>query len=174
NIEKHILFIQHGVLLGADVIIFPELSLTGYEPTLAKTLATSPDDARLEDFQKISNANLITIGVGIPTAHPKGTRISMIVFQPLQSRQVYSKKYLHADEETFFIKSEKELACKGNLNTIALAICYEISVPEHAEDAYARGAEIYLASVAKFNTGVQNALERLAEIAKKYSMTVLM
>jgi len=36
NIEKHILFVQHGISLGADVIIFPELSLTGYEPTLAK------------------------------------------------------------------------------------------------------------------------------------------
>src|SRR5690606_38466551 len=128
-----------------------------------KHLATSRDDARLEEFQKISNANLITIGVGIPTAHPKGTRISMIVFRPDQPRQVYSKRYLHPDEEPFFIKGEEEFGWKGNLNNIALAICYEISVPEHAEDAYARGAEIYLASVAKFDTGVQKALERLTE-----------
>jgi predicted amidohydrolase len=173
NIEKHLQFIHHGVAQGADVIVFPELSLTGYEPALAKALATSPFDARLDRFQTISNTNAITIGVGLPTSHHEGVRISMIVFRPGQPRQVYSKKYLHPDEEPFFVKREVS-GWKGNLNTIALAICYELSVPEHAEEAFTRGTEIYLASVAKVRKGVNEALVRLAEIAKTYSMTVLM
>ncbi len=36
NIENHIKLIDLAVLNGADTIIFPELSITGYEPELAK------------------------------------------------------------------------------------------------------------------------------------------
>src|SRR5690606_30024792 len=97
-----------------------------------------------------------------------------IVFRPGQPRLVYSKRYLHPDEEPFFVKREEEFGWKGNFNKIALAICYELSVPEHAEEAYTRGTEIYLASVAKFQKGINEALVRLLEIAKNYSMTVLM
>ena len=57
---------------------------------------------------------------------------------------------------------------------IALAICYELSVPEHAENAFKSGAEIYIASVAKSVNGVDQAIKRLSDIASKYSMTVLM
>jgi len=41
NIENHKKFIDLAVSGGADTIIFPELSLTGYEPELAKELATN-------------------------------------------------------------------------------------------------------------------------------------
>ena len=59
-------------------------------------------------------------------------------------------------------------------NRIALAICYELSVPEHSEDAHKSGAEIYIASVAKSVNGVEKAVISLAGIAKRYSMAVLM
>lgn len=62
----------------------------------------------------------------------------------------------------------------GPKRNIALAICYEISVPEHSENAYNSGAEIYIASVAKSADGVEKAVKNLTNIAKQYSMTVLM
>ena len=40
NIANHCRWIERAIEHHADLIIFPELSLTGYEPTLAKTLAT--------------------------------------------------------------------------------------------------------------------------------------
>ncbi|MFK7978556.1 MAG: hypothetical protein AB8G86_01120 [Saprospiraceae bacterium] len=54
---------------------------------------------------------------------------------------------------------------------IALAICYEISVPKHIAAATKNGAKIYLASVAKTQEGVQQAAERLSLIAKNYKGT---
>jgi len=57
---------------------------------------------------------------------------------------------------------------------IALAICYEISVPEHLKTVLKSGPEIYLASVAKSVKGIDQACERLSDIAKKHSLTVLM
>jgi predicted amidohydrolase len=61
-----------------------------------------------------------------------------------------------------------------NKTPIALAICYEISIPQHAENAHKTGAQLYVASVAKTVKGVEKAWVALSEIASKYGMTVLM
>lgn len=174
NIEHHKKLIDLAISNGGDTIIFPELSITGYEPLLAKELATTPGDNRFDDFQRISNTRQVTIGVGVPTKNIAGTCISMILFQPHQSRQTYSKKYLHSDEEPFFVSGENCISLSGNQANIALAICYEISIPEHSENAYKNGAGIYIASVAKTKNGVEKAIDTLSHIARKYSMTVLM
>ncbi|MEW6131298.1 MAG: carbon-nitrogen hydrolase family protein [Acidobacteriota bacterium] len=174
NIEHHKKFIDLALSNGAEVIIFPELSITGYEPTLAKALATLPDDPRFDDFQNLSNTQHLTIAIGVPTKNHNGICISLVVFQPHQPGQTYSKKYLHVDEEPFFVSGQNSMDLIGNQSNIAFAICYEISVPEHAENAYKNGAEIYLASVAKTAEGVEKALTSLPDIAAKYSMTVMM
>jgi predicted amidohydrolase len=174
NIDNHKKLIDLAVANGADIVIFPELSLTGYEPTLAKELATHPDDSRFDDFQKMADTRQITIGVGAPTKSNTGICISMLIFQPHQARQTYSKKFIHPDEEAFFVSGQNSMDLIGNKPAIAPAICYELSVPEHAENAFKSGAEIYIASVAKFVNGIDKAINRLADIAHKYSMTVLM
>jgi predicted amidohydrolase len=172
NIIDHKKIIDLAISYQADTIIFPELSLTGYEPELAKELATDIDDKRFDDFQTISDASSITIGVGMPIKADGGSCIGMILFQPYKARQLYSKKYLHADEEPFFISGENNPVLKDN--KIALAICYELSVPEHSANAFNNGAKIYIASVAKSASGMENAAKALSEMAHKYSMTVLL
>ncbi|MGA1196974.1 MAG: carbon-nitrogen hydrolase family protein [Candidatus Latescibacterota bacterium] len=174
NIEHHKKLIDLAILNGADTIIFPELSLTGYEPTLAKTLATHEDDSRFDDFQKIADTQAITIGVGVPLNVDVGICIGMVIFHPHEKRQVYSKKYLHADEMPFFVSGQNVTDFMAHKPNMALAICYELSVPEHAENAFRQDANVYIASVAKFKNGIEKAQQRLSEIAKRYSMTVLM
>ena len=174
NVEQHMKLINLAVSGGADMIIFPELSLIGYEPTLAKQLATTPDDYRFDVFQEISDAKQITIGVGVPTKTEAGICISMVLFQPHQIRLTYSKKYLHADEEPFFVSRQNFTNIKIINTSIALAICYELSVPQHAKEAAESGASIYIASVAKSVNGIDKALSRLSDVARQYSMTVLM
>lgn len=174
NIVNHKKLIDLAVSNEADVIIFPELSLTGYEPTLAKDLATNENDHRFDDFQRISDGKNIIIGVGIPTNNENGLCISMILFQPTKPRQVYSKKYLHADEVPFFVSGPNITGIKIKETNVALAICYELSVPQHSEDAFKSGAEIYIASVAKTATGVEKAYKTLSDIAGKCSMMTLL
>ena len=174
NIDNHKKLIELAVSNGADIIVFPELSLTGYEPTLAKKLATNTEDSRFDDFQKISDTRQVIIGVGVPIKNETGICISMILFHPGKIRQTYSKRFLHSDEEGFFIPGQNSSAIINNKPNMALAICYELSVPEHAENASKSGADIYIASVAKSITGIDNALHRLSGIADKYGMTVLM
>ena len=173
NIERHKKLIDLAVVHGAGMIVFPELSLTGYEPELAKELATNANDSRLDNFQETANEKKIIIGVGVPVKNNTLPSISMIIFKPNEARQTYSKKYLHADEVPFFVSGVNA----GNLvidNTnIALAICYELSVPAHSDNAYKNGAVVYIASVAKTADGMEKAAATLSGIAKKYAMTVL-
>lgn len=174
NIDKHILLIEGAAANGADMIIFPELSLTGYEPSLAKQLTIDATDSRLTIFQQLSDENHITIGVGVPTNGAKGIHITMVLFQPRTLRQTNSKKYLHADEEPFFVPGENLSGIVVKDTPIGLAICYEISISAHSKEAFNSGAQVYIASVAKTATGVEKAMEQLRKIAANYGMTVLM
>ncbi|PSR56448.1 carbon-nitrogen hydrolase family protein [Adhaeribacter arboris] len=174
NIENHKKLIDQALSLDADLIIFPELSLTGYEPELARKLATKPDDNRLNDFQAISDTHQIIIGIGLPIKNAAGVHIGLVLFHPHQAPQTYAKQFLHPDEESFFVCGPNSPGLIENHSHIAMAICYEISVPEHAETAFKQGAGVYLTSVAKSVQGLDRALPRLAGIAKTYSMQVFM
>ena len=174
NIEKHKILIELASSFKATSIFFPELSLTSYEPELAVDLATNQDDGRLNCFQNNSSINKITIGLGIPTKTKTGIQISMIIFQPDGSRQTYSKQQLHSDELPYFEKGGRQILLTVDDKKIALAICYESLQPEHSDKASKLGAEIYLASVAKSQNGVDKAVTHYPEVAKNYSIPVLM
>ena len=174
NINRHKELVDLATGYKADLAIFPELSLTGYEPTLAKTLAVRQEDERLEEFQRISNEYRMALGIGVPTINDQGVCISMVFFQPNLPRKTYSKKYLHPDEEEFFVSRQSFFHLDLHNTRIAPAICYELAVAEHAETAFEKGASIYAVSVAKFKSGIDSAIERLEHIAQQYSMTVLM
>ncbi len=174
NIANHKRLIDLALAHGTNIIIFPELSLTGYEPSLAKELAIQPDNSQLDGFQVISNTHSLTIGVGMPTQSEAGLHISMVLFQPHAPRLTYSKKYLHADEEPFFVSGANFPSLPIQQINTAIAICYELSIPQHAADAHQSGAELYIASVAKTAAGLKQANKRLADIARTYNMPVLL
>jgi len=174
NIETHKKLIHLAITYKADAIFFPELSLTGYEPGLAKNLATNQDDSKFDDFQTISDTSKITIGIGVPTKTHSGIQISMIIFQPDRPRQTYSKQQLHADELPYFVNGEKQIILTVNNTNIAPAICYESLQIDHSENASKLGAEIYVVSVAKSQNGINKAMTHYPAVAKKFAMTVLM
>ncbi|MWB96021.1 carbon-nitrogen hydrolase family protein [Flavobacterium sp. GA093] len=174
NIEKHIRLIELAGSLKATAVFFPELSLTGYEPELAEELATQKEDERFDVFQKISDLRNITIGVGAPTKTATGNQISMLIFQPNQQRVSYSKQQLHEDEFPYFENGNEQVIITLENQKIIPAICFESLQTEHAEKASKLGGTIYLASVAKSQNGINKAFAHYPEVAKRYSMPVLM
>jgi predicted amidohydrolase len=174
NIAAHKKWIDLAILHKADLIFFPELSVTGYEPELANILATSETEERFDDFQDICDKSNITIGLGMPTRTLSGVSISMLIFQAQTPGQIYSKQFLHPDELPYFVSGDKQLILTVGNKKIAPAICYESLQTYHAEHAVKLGAEIYMASVAKSQQGVDKAMRHYPDIAKKFSMPVLM
>jgi predicted amidohydrolase len=174
NIAAHLRWIEKAASEGADAIFFPELSITGYEPELAAELAMTTDDKRLEAFQQRSDSKGISIGVGVPTRASAGVEITIIVFQPLRDRVAYSKQMLHADELPYFKPGNKQVIVTIKHQRIAPAICYESLQMEHAVDAMQLGADIYLASVAKSQNGVDKAVKHYPLVAQKFNVPILM
>ena len=136
NIENHKRLIGLATSLNANAIFFPELSITSYEPELAKELATTQDDKRFDNFQQISNTGNITIGFGVPTASGSGVKISMVIIQPKQQRQAYSKQQLHSDELRYFVRGDKQIILRVSNERIAPAICYESLQTNHSDTAH--------------------------------------
>jgi predicted amidohydrolase len=174
NSQKHQQAIALAQANQAEAIFFSELSLTGYEPELAKDLALDPTDARLDIFQQMADNQSIIIGLGAPTRSSQGILISMLIFQPGQARQIYSKQHLHTDELPFFVAGMNQIILSAQDIQIAPAICYESLLAAHSENAYRLGAKLYLASVAKSANGVQKALKHYPAIAQKFGIWVLM
>ncbi|MEL6602137.1 MAG: carbon-nitrogen hydrolase family protein [Cyanobacteria bacterium J06614_10] len=174
NIAKHLTLVDASVRQGADLVFFPELSLTGYEPALAQTLATEKADQRLNVFQQRSDEHKIVIGVGLPISVESGVQIGMIWFTPNRPRRCYAKQQLHADELPFFVAGDEQLVLEISAEKIAPAICYESLQPDHAKQAAELGASVYLASVAKPAGGMKKGVLHYPEIAKQQNMCVIM
>lgn len=174
NLQKHLALLDSAVSLGAEVIFFPELSLTGYEPRLAKELADQSLDSRLQEVQLFADKNRVTIGVGLPKLTSTGVQIAMIWHSPHDNPQNYAKQHLHSDELPYFAPAEGQLALKVNNETLVPAICYESLLDEHACRAGELGADAYLASVAKSARGVEKAMFHYPAIARRFGMFVLM
>jgi predicted amidohydrolase len=173
NVAKHLELIELAVAQNADLIFFPELSLTGYEPHLAKSLASNKNDSRLDRFQQRSDLHNIIIGVGLPILIGFQVQIGMVWFAPKAPRQTYAKQQLHTDELPFFVQGNEQLVLRTVTHTLAPAICYESLQQSHANDAANLGANVYLASVAKSASGMTKAMLHYPTIARKHSMSVL-
>lgn len=174
NIAKHMQLIDQASALGANLVFFPELSLTGFEPRLAGRLAMTVDDPRLTRFQKISDRTSATIGLGLPLKVGETVQIGMTWFTPGRPVRTYSKQWLHKDEHPYFTPGFGQLLLSHASHRLAPAICYESLQPEHASQAVSLGATVYLASVAKDADSVARAMNYFPALARDQQMPVIL
>jgi predicted amidohydrolase len=174
NLGTHLGWIKKAGANGTELLVFPELSLIGYEPTLARDLAIDVADQRLDSVQQLCDEFQICVGVGAPVRTTRGIYIGLLLFEPERPRWAYVKKYLHADEEPFFISGINTREVFHENPRIAPAICYELSVREHRQRALQLGANVYMASVVKSVSGTAGAIETLTTFARENRIWVAM
>ena len=66
NINDHIKFASLAAEYKTDLVLFPEMSLTGYERELAEEQAFTQNDHRLIELQNLSVKENIVIVAGAP------------------------------------------------------------------------------------------------------------
>lgn len=174
NRAKHLDLIALAAHERAAVVMFPELSLTGYEPSLARSLAMDAHDPRLHALQHASDLHGILVGVGLPLSSPEGVQIGMVWFAPHATPRTYAKQALHADERTTFVPGHQQLLLEVDGARLAPAICFESLQMEHADRAAELGAHAYLTSVAKASGNAAIAMVHYRAVARKHGMFVLM
>ncbi len=174
NLQNHLLIIERAIELKSDLVVFPELSITGYVPELAKEFATDVKNNIFNPFQELSDKNKITIGIGMPTNSANGINISMLIFQPNKERDFYSKQILHSDELPYFTCGTNQIFLNIKEKKIAIGICYETLQRDHFVNAVQNGADIYIASVAKPKGGIEKAYLHFPKIADEFKTPILM
>lgn len=104
NIARHRVFMQAAAEQGVQLLVFPELSLTGYEPTLAADLAIAPDAPVLAPLREMARELQLTAVVGMPIrlAPQADVLIGALVLGADGSLAVYTKQHLHPGEDVAF------------------------------------------------------------------------
>ncbi|WP_422414005.1 MULTISPECIES: carbon-nitrogen hydrolase family protein [unclassified Endozoicomonas] len=174
NIESHLKAIDVAIEHQASIVIFPELSLTGYEPELASDLAFVIDDDRLHTFVSTASKNNIWIVVGAPVKFGSEIHIGSIIFSPDGAVSTYSKMNLHPGEERFFSVGKEPRVLEIDNHRVALAICADTNNPLHAQ-VYAKDrATVYAAGVLITDGGYALDTEKLQSYAIEHDMLVVM
>jgi predicted amidohydrolase len=175
NLNDHYRLIKIASENDADLILFPEMSITGYEREKAKDLSFEVKDNRLKTLCKLSEENNIIVVAGAPIEIAKKLYIGCFVIKPYSSVEVYVKHYLHTGEEQYFSSTKRfNPSVKIGDKKVSFAICADIDNPKHPFDAYKSGCDIYMPGIFFSPSGISNAYNSLSGYAKKYKMNVLM
>ena len=162
---------------GADLIVFPELSLTGYDLAAIESrddLHVAPDDPRLAPLRAACERHGTTAIVGAPVPTGRGLLLGALTIGPDGSApDVYGKLNLHADEPRIFVPGTGPRVVDVAGRLVGLALCIDANLPEHAAATAELGAEIYAAGVI-FELGTEDRLaEHLGARARETGMWVV-
>ncbi|MFJ2279758.1 carbon-nitrogen hydrolase family protein [Pseudomonas sp. NPDC087803] len=176
NIARHLRFMAVAAEQGVELLVFPELSLTGYEGQMAADQAIDPEDAVLQPLRDCARALGITVVVGMPIRLKDSSKvlIGALTLGRDGSLEVYSKQHLHSGEAFIYAPGAGGSTLRIGGNTVALAVCADFSHASHAAAAAVAGADLYAAGVliGEKGYGVDSAI--LQGYAQKHSMAVLM
>ena len=173
NLEKHLDYINQAQSADADLIVFPELSLTAYWPSIASEFNQSEIRSALQKIQGVLKGNRLKVGLGLPYKSDAGLHITMMIMEDGKEPLPYSKRILHENEKPYFAEGKKQIYIDLEGSRIAPAICYESMQEEHANEVLEAGSKIYISSVVKSAEGVSLAHEYFAELAEQKGMTIL-
>ena len=173
NVAAHLRLIKAAAAEGVQLLVFPELSLTGYELDLAALLQFDADDARLGPFRRAARKHKMHVVVGGPWASG-GARpyLGAFVIGP-DGTVPYAKVHVHESEVPYFAAGADVCVVDVRGVPTGLAICADTGQPSHAAAVAERGAELYVASVSKVPDGYEAHAGRMAHYAGQHGMATL-
>lgn len=185
NVKQHLQLINGAAKEQAQVLVFPELSLTGYELDLAKELAFSQNDVRLAPLIDASSHYSMTFIVGAPASIASRLHIGAFIISPDRTVDLYTKHHLgtfsrSAGCDGIVPPAEATVFHPGNQNPLvqlgghpaAVAVCADTGRPSHPQEAADRGATAYLASMFVIPSEFMRETASLRAYAERHSMTV--
>ncbi|MCW2530114.1 MAG: carbon-nitrogen hydrolase family protein [Pseudonocardiales bacterium] len=169
NADIHARFIRAA---GARLVVFPELSLTGYE---LDAPAVDLDDRRMIPVIKACAETGAIALVGAPIGGDIGrSHIATLAIDGRGVSVAYRKMWLGADESRRFTPGEKPAMIEVDDWRLGLAICKDTGIARHQQDTAALGIDIYVAGTAMFpaETDEQNARALRTAMAHKVWVAV--
>jgi len=176
NVLIHLRFIEAARAEGVELLLFPELSLCGYELPLLRDCLLTPDDTRLRPIRDAASAAGMTVIVGAPVSDDGATLpfIASFEFAPDGTATIYRKQYLHDGEERYAQPGTIGAHCSTlNGHRYAQGICADTTHYAHAAAAAQAGAALYLAGVLISKGGYAADAAKLQSYAADFGMGVM-
>ncbi|MEV7968320.1 carbon-nitrogen hydrolase family protein [Sphaerisporangium sp. NPDC088356] len=132
---------------GARVVVFPELSVTGYE---LDAPAITADDPRLAPIVEACAETGSVALVGAPLQGEQGrSHIAMLAVDGTGATVAYRKMWLGTAEAERFTPGSKPAVLDVDGWRLGLAVCKDTGVPQHASDTATLGIDVYVAGTLK-------------------------
>jgi predicted amidohydrolase len=165
--------IEHAEAIRAAasrVVVFPELSLTGYELD-APSIAIS--DPRLRPIvQACAETGSVAL-VGAPVADEAGlSYIAMLAIDAFGARVAYRKMWLGGAEPGRFSPGREPSVVEVDGWRLGLAICKDTGIAQHASDTAALGIDVHVAGVLESAADAAVPAERARRIANDHNVWV--
>jgi len=132
NIATHLRLIEQARTEHADLIVFPELSLTGYiVRDMNFELCLRPGDARLDPFREASREMVIVMG-GIEEDNRYGVYNSAFIFDrgEVQTyRKMYPPDYGIFEEGRYFLSGRSAALQSTRLGRLGVLVCEDLWHP---------------------------------------------
>jgi predicted amidohydrolase len=175
NVRTHAAAITSAAEQGVTVLVFPELSLTGYEPDLAAGLAITVTDERLAPLAALARRHRMTVVVGAPLRiAAEKPALGAILFAADGSARTYAKMHLGGSEPSCFAPGTAPLSFSAHGETVGVAICADASRLSHPQAYADGGATVYAAGVFLNAEWYTTDAPRLAGYASRFRMLVVM
>jgi predicted amidohydrolase len=156
---------------GVRVVVFPELSLTGYE---LDAPAITVDDPRLTPLAGACAEVGSVALVGAPVHGEAGrSHVAMVAVDGAGATVAYRKMWLSATESDRFTPGSKPAVLDVDGWRLGLAICRDTGIPQHAADTAALGIDAYVASVLESADEAALQDERARRVAADHQVWVL-
>ncbi|MGH2407653.1 MAG: carbon-nitrogen hydrolase family protein [Candidatus Limnocylindrales bacterium] len=167
NAEAHAAAIRAAL---ARVVVFPELSLTGYELDAPDI---EVDDIRLAPIVEACAEMGSTALVGAPVAADDGrSNIAMLAVDGTRATVAYRKIWVDATEAGRFSPGPGPMELEIDGWRLGLAICKDTGIARHAADTAALGVDAYVAGTLMFDDEIEIQDERARMIATQHGIPV--
>jgi predicted amidohydrolase len=157
-------------LASARVVVFPELSLTGYE--LDAPAVANEDPRLLPIVEACAEAGSVAL-VGAPVDGEAGSvHIGMLAVDGTGATVVYRKTWLGGAEPDRFSPGTAPAVLEVDGWRLGLAICKDTGVPAHAADTAALDIDAYVAGILESAEDAAIPDERARRVANDHHVWV--
>lgn len=175
NARQMVALTDEARVLGAELVVFPELALTGYELEAVldrRDLWVQADDPRLDAVRASGVASVVNCVAATAEGRPA---IETLVFGPDgELITTYRKQHLFEHEQDVFVAGQHDGRFELGGLRFALATCFDNHFPELVSRGAADGCEVHLAS-SLYGTGggVKELAAVYPGIAKDFNLHVV-
>jgi predicted amidohydrolase len=150
NLERVLQRLHQAQAAGSDLVVFPELMLSGYKlDEQSIKLAEPVDGPLIERIRLTCNTLGLACVISLPEQVASGPHItSLFIDSDGSIRGRYRKTHLYADEKQLFTPGDTLEPFETSFGKVGMMICYDLEFPEVSRRLTLAGAELLIVATA--------------------------